>query len=81
MKRTMLGVLGALAGVIIGGIVGAVVGSFWVSVFYANDIYGYSGILIVTIFIPGGIVLGALIGVVGVVYFVAPDDTSSDAES
>jgi hypothetical protein len=40
MKRIMLGVLGALVGALIGGIAGAVIGSFWISVFYANDIYG-----------------------------------------
>jgi hypothetical protein len=38
MNRVMLGVLSPLVGAFIGGIAGAVVGSFWISVFYANDI-------------------------------------------
>lgn len=79
MKRIMLGVLGALVGALIGGIAGAVIGSFWISVFYANDIYGYSAILIVIIFIPAGIVLGALAAVAATLYFTAGDGTSRDA--
>jgi hypothetical protein len=76
MERAMLGVLGALVGALVGGIVGAVGGSFWISLHYGNDIYGYSGIPIVTIFIPAGIILGALIGVLCVVYLVPGDDAS-----
>ena len=79
MKRIVLGVFGALVGALSGGIVGAVV---WISVFYANPIYDYSTILLVFIFIPAGIVLGALIGAAGVVYLTRPDDDASgNAES
>lgn len=79
MKRVMLGVLGALSGAAAGGIVGAVVGSLWISVFYPNDIYGYSAILIVIFFIPGGIILGTLAGVVATLYFTAAGGASRDA--
>jgi hypothetical protein len=79
MKRIMLGVLGALVGAFVGGIVGAVIGSFWISVFYANDIYGYSAILIVIVFIPAGVVLGAMFAVVATLYFTAGAGMSRDA--
>jgi|HubBroStandDraft_1064217.scaffolds.fasta_scaffold781757_1 hypothetical protein len=79
MKRVMLGVLGGLVGAVAGGIIGAVAGTFWISVLYPNDIYGYSAILIVVFFIPGGIVLGALVGVVATLYFTAAGGASRDA--
>lgn len=47
--------------------------------FYPNDIYGYSAILIVVFFIPGGIVLGALVGVVATLCFTAAGGASRDA--
>lgn len=77
--KVVLAIVGLFLGAIAGGVIGAVVGSFWISVFYANDIYGYSAILIVVFFIPGGIVLGALAAFAATLYFTAADHTSRDA--
>lgn len=58
----MRAALGALLGAIFGGVTGVLLGLAWVEIFAVSSFEGASGYLVGFLFLPAGILLGAVAG-------------------
>lgn len=58
----MRAVLGAVLGAILGGVAGVLLGLACVEIFAVSDFEGASGYLVGFLFLPAGILLGAVAG-------------------
>lgn len=61
----LLGIVGFIVGAIVGGLLGFGLGLAWITVFKTSSFEGYSGYLLILVFVPIGAILGALIGLAG----------------
>jgi len=64
MKIGLAGCFGLILGAIAGGVIGVGLGFVWIEIFHTTSFEGYSGMLVFYTFMPIGIIVGALIGVV-----------------
>jgi hypothetical protein len=62
MKIVLLALLGLFLGAIGGAVLGIGAGLAWVEVFKTTNFEGYSGMLVVLGFMPGGAMIGAVAG-------------------
>ena len=74
--KVMLALVGLFLGAIAGGAIGIGAGFLWTTVFHTSDFEGYSGMLVFFTFMPIGIIVGAVLGAAGLVYFASPDSAS-----
>ncbi len=74
--KVMLAFVGLFLGAIAGGAIGVGAGFLWTTVFHTSDFEGYSGMLVFFTFMPIGIIVGAVLGAAGLVYFASRDGTS-----
>jgi len=74
--KVMLAFVGLFLGAIAGGVIGVGAGFLWTTVFHTSDFEGYSGMLVFFTFMPIGIIVGAVLGAAGLVYFASRDGTS-----
>ena len=74
--KVMLALVGLFLGAIAGGAIGVGAGFLWTTVFHTSDFEGYSGMLVFFTFMPIGIIVGAVLGAAGLVYFASPDSAS-----
>ncbi len=58
----MRAILGAVLGAILGGVTGVLLGLAFVEIFAVSDFEGQSGYLVGFLFLPAGILLGAMAG-------------------
>ena len=72
----MLALVGLFLGAIAGGVIGIGAGFLWTTVFHTSDFEGYSGMLVFFTFMPIGIIVGAVLGAAGLVYFASGDGAS-----
>jgi hypothetical protein len=75
--KVMLAFVGLFLGAIAGGVIGIGAGFLWTTVFHTSDFEGYSGMLVFFTFMPIGIIVGAVLGVAGLVYLASRDSASS----
>ena len=71
--KVMLALVGLFLGAIAGGVIGIGAGFLWTTVFHTSDFEGYSGMLVFFTFMPIGIIVGAVLGAAGLVYFASRD--------
>jgi len=64
MKIALLVLLGLFLGVLGGAALGVGAGLAWVEIFKTSNFEGYSGMLVFFGFMPGGAILGGLVGAV-----------------
>jgi len=64
MKIALLVLLGLFLGVLGGAALGVGAGLVWVEIFKTSNFEGYSGMLVFFGFMPGGAILGGLVGAV-----------------
>ena len=64
MKVALLAVLSLLVGAIAGGLIGIGAGMLWVEVAHTSNFEGASGMLVFFGFMPAGVVIGAIAGLI-----------------
>ena len=71
MKIVLLGLLGLVIGTVAGAIAGVGIGAVWTSFAHTSCFEGECGMMVFFAFMPGGAVLGALVGSIGFGYVAA----------
>jgi hypothetical protein len=74
--KIVLALVGLFLGAIAGGVIGVGASFLWTTVFHTSDFEGYSGMLVFTAFMPIGIIVGAVLGAVGLVYLASREGAS-----
>ena len=64
MKIALLVLLGLVLGVLGGAALGVGAGLAWVEIFKTSNFEGYSGMLVFFGFMPGGAIIGGLLGAI-----------------
>jgi len=64
MKIALLVLLGLILGALGGAALGVGAGLAWVEIFKTSNFEGYSGMLVFFGFMPGGAILGGLVGAI-----------------